>query len=253
MKVGILKGKSAIVTGGSRGIGKAIAQALYREEAVVYIVSRNLEDLKKTASELDFRGDDGIKPMAFDVSDSRSVREAFKNIEAEGVTLDIVVNCAGINVRGPVDGMLEEDWNKILDINLKSAFLVSQAAFSMLKRRGGKVLNICSLMSEIARPNVAPYAASKGGLKQLTKALAVEWAPHDIQVNGIEPGFTLTEMAVPLVQDEKFSAYVISRTPAKRWGTVDDIAATALFLCSPAADFIIGQIIAVDGGILASL
>jgi gluconate 5-dehydrogenase len=123
----------------------------------------------------------------------------------------------------------------------------------MLKKQGGKILNICSMMSAVARPNVAPYAASKGGLKQFTKALAVEWAPHNIQVNGIEPGFITTEMSIPLRQDEKFNAFIINRTPAGRWGEPEDIASAALFLCSPGADFITGQILAVDGGILASL
>jgi gluconate 5-dehydrogenase len=249
----ILKGKYAIVTGGSRGIGKAIAQALYNEGAVVYIVSRNLEELEKTAKTLDSRKDDSVKPISFDVSDAIAVKEAFKKIAAEQGDIHIVVNCAGINLRGPIEDLPEENWDKMLNINLKSAFLVSQAALPMLKKQGGKILNICSMMSAVARPNVAPYAASKGGLKQFTKALAVEWAPHNIQVNGIEPGFITTEMTIPLRQDEKFNAFIIKRTPAGRWGEPEDIASAALFLCSPSADFITGQILAVDGGILASL
>ncbi|MDR1826760.1 MAG: SDR family oxidoreductase, partial [Methylobacteriaceae bacterium] len=242
------------VTGGSRGIGKAIARALYNEGAVVYIVSRKLEDLQKTAAELDTRKDGGVRPISFDVSDSASVKEAFKKIEANGVALNIVVNCAGVNLRGPAEEMPEDTWDKVMGINLKSVFLVSQAAFPMLKKNGGgKIVNICSLMSEIARPNISPYVASKGGVKQLTKAQAVEWAPHNIQANGIIPGYIATEMNIPLMEDKKFNEFIINRTPARRWGNPEDIAAAALFLASPGADFITGQTIAVDGGILASL
>lgn len=249
----ILKGKTALVTGSSRGIGRAIAQLFYNEGAKVYIVSRKEDELKQAAQEMDTAKNGNIVPIAFDASDSASVAEAFKKIEANKDCLNIVVNNAGVNLRGPLEEMPEETWDKVLDINLKSVFLVAKAAFPMLKQHGGKIVNICSLMSEVARPSVAPYVASKGGVKQLTKSMAVEWAQYNIQANGITPGYIATEMNVPLMQDQKFNDFIINRTPARRWGKPEDIASTALFLASSGSDFVTGQVVAVDGGILAAL
>lgn len=247
----ILKDKIALVTGGGRGIGRAIAQAFVDAGATVYIAARGVEQLAATVAELDPAGIGRVRPLVMDVASAASVKTAFAGI-AEA-RLDVLVNSAGINLRGPIETMPEETWDAVVDTNLKGVFLVGQAAFLLMKTHGGKVINIASLMAEIARPTISPYAASKGGVRQLTKAMAVEWAPNRIQVNGITPGFIATEMNVPLMNDKAFNEFIINRTPARRWGRPEDIAATALFLASPGADFITGQIIAVDGGLLASL
>ena len=249
----ILNGKTALVTGGSRGIGRAIAQIFYDEGAVVYITSRNKDDLTRAAGEMDSKKTGKVRALPCDVSSSASIADAFKKIEADNANVNIVVNSAGINLRGPMEEMPEDTWDKVIDTNLKGMFMVTQAAFPHLKKNGGKIINIASLMSELARPSISPYVASKGGVKQLTKAMAVEWAQYNIQANGIEPGYIATEMNIPLIEDEKFNSFIINRTPARRWGKPEDIAATALFLASSGADFITGQMIAVDGGILATL
>ncbi|MDR2727299.1 MAG: glucose 1-dehydrogenase [Deltaproteobacteria bacterium] len=248
----MLQGKTALVTGGSRGIGQAIAQALYDQGARVYITSRNQDELEKTAAGINAKGSGLALPLAFDVSNSTACRQAIQHIAVAGHGLNILVNCAGVNLRGPLESLPEEAWDTVFTINLKSMFILSQAAFPMLKG-GGKIINIASLMSELARPNIAPYVASKGGVRQLTKAMAVEWAQHSIHVNAIAPGYIATEMNIPLMQDKTFNEFIINRTPVRRWGKPEDIAAAAVFLASPGADFITGQIIAVDGGILASL
>ena len=248
----MLKGKTALVTGGSRGIGLAIAQALYDQGARVYISSRNKGDLAKAAAGIDTKGSGLALPLPFDVADSSACRQAVQKIAEAGHGLNILVNCAGVNLRGPMESLPEETWDTVLTINLKSMFILSQAVFPMLKG-AGKIINIASLMSELARPNISPYVAAKGGVRQLTKAMAVEWAQHNIQVNAIAPGYIATELNTPLMQDKVFNEFIINRTPVRRWGKPEDIAATAVFLASPGADFITGQIIAVDGGILASL
>lgn len=249
----ILNGKTALVTGGGRGLGRAIAQSFYNEGATIYIAARSADELKKTAQEMDMAPGGRVHALPMDVSNSQSVTEGFKHIEEKGDTINILVNGAGVNLRGPLEEMSEETWDTVININLKSMFLVSKAAFPMLKKEGGKIINIASLMSEVARPSIAPYVASKGGVRQLTKSMAIEWAKHNIQANSITPGYIATEMNLGLKADPQFNEFIINRTPARRWGLPEDIAATALFLASPSSDFITGQTIAVDGGILASL
>lgn len=248
-----LDGKVALVTGAGRGIGHAIARSLCEAGATVYLASRNEAELEKARTECDPQGTGRARTLRMDVSDSHSVAAAGQRLAQDGGRLDILVNSAGVNLRGAVGTYSEENWDTVIDTNLKGVFLTARMAYPMLKKRGGKVINIASLMSEIARPTIAAYVASKGGVRQLTKALAVEWAPDNIQVNAIAPGFIATEMNLPLTRDEAFNAMVIGRTPARRWGTPEDISGTALFLVSPAADFLTGQIITVDGGLLASL
>jgi gluconate 5-dehydrogenase len=248
----MLQGRTALVTGGSRGIGRAIAQALHDQDARVYITARNQDELAKAAAGIDKKNTGMVLPLPFDVSDPAACRQGIARITEAGHGLNILVNCAGVNLRGPLESMPEETWDTVLAINLKSVFVLSQAAFPLLKG-GGKIINIASLMTELARPNISPYVASKGGVGQLTKAMAVEWAQHNIQVNAIEPGYIATEMNIPLMQDKVFNDFIINRTPARRWGKPEDVAATAVFLASPGADFITGQLIAVDGGILAAL
>ncbi len=176
----------------------------------------------------------------------RTIREA-------GHGLQILVNNAGINLREPVENMDDSLWQKMLDTNLTSVFRVSRAAFPMLGEKGGKVINLCSLMSEIARPTVSPYASTKGAVRQFTRALATEWAEHNIQVNGIAPGFIATDMNIPLMQDRELNDYIMRHTPARRWGKPSEVASVAAFLASPAADFVNGQIIFIDGGFIVSL
>lgn len=247
------EGKTALVTGGARGIGRAIAEAFVKAGATVYIAARSVDQLAAATEALDPKGEGRVRPLAIDVSEAASVKAGVASIAEAGMLVDILVNSAGVNLRGPIETMPEETWDKVIDTNLKGVFLMGQAVFPMMKERGGKVVNIASLMAEIARPTISPYAASKGGVRQLTKAMAVEWAPNDIQVNGITPGFIATEMNVPLMNDKAFNDFIVGRTPAKRWGKPEDIAAAALFLASPGANFITGQILAVDGGLLAAL
>mgnify|MGYP000927949861 CR=1 FL=1 len=247
------EGKTALVTGGGRGIGRAIAQALVAEGATVYIAARTTAQLAEATEALDPKGEGRVRPVVIDVSDAISVKAGVRSVADAGAQVDILVNSAGVNLRGPIETLPEETWDRVIDTNLKGVFLMGQAVFPMMKERGGKVINIASLMAEIARPTISPYAASKGGVRQLTKAMAVEWAPYDIQVNGITPGFIATEMNLPLMQDKTFNDFIVNRTPAKRWGKPEDIAQAAVFLASPGADFITGQILAVDGGLLAAL
>ncbi|SBV99975.1 Gluconate 5-dehydrogenase [uncultured Alphaproteobacteria bacterium] len=249
----LLEGKTALVTGGGRGIGRAIAQALVEAGATVYIAARSADQLAAAAEALDPRGEGRVRPVTIDVSDAASVKAGVRQVADDGARVDILVNSAGVNLRGPIETLPEDTWDRVIDTNLKGVFLMGQAVFPMMKASGGKVVNIASLMAEIARPTISPYAASKGGVRQLTKAMAVEWAPYDIQVNGITPGFIATEMNLPLMQDKAFNDFIVNRTPAKRWGKPEDIAAAALFLVSPGANFVTGQILAVDGGLLAAL
>ncbi len=251
---GILQGKTALISGDSRGIGRAIADLYYAEGATIYILARNAEKLSIAVKEIDSKKEDRVFGIPCDVGSSSSIDEAWDRIKANGGVIDILVNCAGVNLRAPLEEMPLETWNKVLDINLTGAFLLTQKVFpDMRERGGGKIVNIASLMSEIARPTISAYVASKGGIKMLTKSIAVEWAKYNIQANAIIPGYIATEMNTPLMEDEKFNQFIINRTPVGRWGKPEEIAATALFFATKGADFITGQQIAVDGGILATL
>ena len=250
----ILEGKTALISGGSRGIGRAIAELFYAEGANVYIMARNAEQLGQAAKEIDTKNEDRVHPIPCDVGSKTSVDEAFERIEADDAVFDILVNCAGVNLRGPLEDMPLETWQKVLDINLTGTFMLTQKCFKMFRQKGaGKIVNIASLMSEIARPTISPYVASKGGVKMFTKAIAIEWAKYNIQANAVIPGYIATEMNTPLIQDPKFNQFIIDRTPAGRWGQPAEVAHAALFFASKGADFITGQLIAVDGGILAAL
>lgn len=250
----ILQGKTALISGGSRGIGRAIAELYYKEGARLFIMSRHADELQKAAAEIDCNHEGRVTGITCDVGDKASVDAAFEAIKAAGGSIDILVNCAGINLRGPMETMPLETWNKVIAINLTGTFLLTQGCFEMMKQKGGgKIINIASLMSEIARPTISPYIASKGGVKMFTRAIAIEWAKYNIQANAIIPGYIATEMNTALIEDEKFNSFICNRTPAGRWGKPEEIAATALFFATPGADFITGQTLAVDGGILASL
>jgi len=177
-----------------------------------------------------------------------------ESIEKEIGGIDILVNNAGIQRRHPLENFPDKDWNDLIHTNLSGAFFVRKAVVKgMISRRSGKIINICSMQSEVGRPSIAPYAAAKGGLKMFTRAMTVEWAKYNIQINGLGPGYLITDMTRPLAEDPKFDAWIKGRTPAGRWGDPVELVGTAIFLASEASNFINGQIIYVDGGILAGI
>lgn len=253
-----LQGKVALVTGGSYGIGMAIAKALAYAGARIAFNGRRANLIEE--AEQQYR-DLGIeaKGYVFDITDEASVRNFIPKIEEDfGGSVDILVNNAGIIKRIPATEMSVEEFRQVIDIDLTGAFIMSKAvAPGMIKKGAGKIINICSLMSELGRETVSAYAAAKGGLKMLTRNLACEWAEYGIQVNGIGPGYIATPQTAPLREKQSdgsrhpFDQFIIAKTPAARWGTPEDLMGTAVFLASPASDFVNGQILFVDGGILA--
>jgi gluconate 5-dehydrogenase len=247
-----LSERRALVTGAGGGLGFAIAQGLARAGAQVVLNGRNRDRLDTAQRALK---DEGMTAHAvpFDVTDASAVNDAIGDIERRIGPLDIVVNNAAINRRQPLTDVSDAHWRELMAANLDAPFFVARAVIPGMKtRRRGKIVNICSLASDIGRPNIVPYAASKGGLRMLTRALAVELAPHNVQVNGIAPGFFRTDMNAPLIADAEFSAWVARRTPAGRWGEPPEIAGAAVFLASSAADYVTGAILFVDGGFSAA-
>ena len=248
-----LSGRVALVTGAYRGLGFAIARGLARAGATVILNGRKPDALAAAARSLT---DEGLAAgtAVFDVTDSTAVRAAVALIAAERGGVDILVNNAGIQRRHPMVDFPESEWNEIIATNLTAPFLVSQAVLpGMIERRRGKIIHIASLMSELARPTVIPYTAAKGGVRQLTRGMAVELAPHNVQVNAIAPGYFATEMNRALLDNAEFDAWVKKRTPAGRWGQPDEIAGLAVFLASSAADYMTGQMLVMDGGMSVAL
>jgi gluconate 5-dehydrogenase len=247
-----LTGLRALVTGAGGGLGLAIAQGLARAGAHVILNGRNRDKLGAAQESLSHSGFTA-HAIPFDVTDSSAVNAAIADIERRIGALDIVVNNAAVNRRQPLADVSDAHWRELMAANLDAPFFVARAVIPGMKsRRRGKIINICSLASDIGRPNIVPYATSKGGLKMLTRALAVELAPHNVQVNGIAPGFFKTDMNAPLIADAEFSAWVARRTPAGRWGEPPEIAGAAVFLASRAADYVTGHILYVDGGFSAA-
>ena len=249
-----LDGKRAIVTGASRGLGRAIAVGFAEAGADLVLVARGEKGLQETARLIE---DVGRKAgtFVFDLSNTEEIPALFERIQRKVGGADILANVAGTIYRAPAVDFPLEEWRRVLELNLTAMFVLSQqfARACIAADRPGKIINIASLLSEAARPSIPAYTASKGGVRQLTKALAVEWAPHRIYVNAIGPGYFETEMTKPLVEDESFSRWVRERTPLGRWGKPEELAGAALFLASSASDFLTGQVIYVDGGWLASL
>ena len=249
-----IAGKVALVTGSSRGIGFALARGLLDAGCRVILNGRDEDRLAAAAQQLRTVTGGEVVPIAFDVTSAAAVADGVERAEAALGPIDILVNNAGVQHRAPFPEFTDADWQRLLDTNLTSAFVTGRAvARRMVPRGTGKIVNICSLQSEVARPGIAAYSATKGALKMLTKGMCADLAPHGIQVNGIGPGYFATELTAPLVADEAFSAWVRGRTPAGRWGRVEDLVGTLVYLCSPAADFVNGQLVYVDGGMLAVL
>lgn len=249
-----LKGKTALVTGSSRGLGYAFATGLAEAGAAVVVNGSTPEGVSRAADALRAQGHN-IHEAPFDVTDEASVIAAFEDLDGKGVEIDILVNNAGIQLRKPMIDLSSDEWRRVIETNLTSAFLIGrEAARRMIARKsGGKIINIGSLTSEAARATVAPYTAAKGGIKMLTRAMTAEWAAHGIQANAIGPGYIATEMNTALTSDPAFDAWVIERTPARRWGKPEDLIGTVVYLAAPASDFISGQILYVDGGFLSVL
>jgi gluconate 5-dehydrogenase len=248
-----LDGRIALVTGSSGGIGLELARGLAQSGATVVLNGRGESKLAAVQTQLKSEGLN-CHSRVFDVTQSASVKAAVDDIEASIGPIDILINNAGMQRRAPLQDFLEEDWHQLMRTNLDSVFMVGQAvARKMIPRKQGKIINICSVQSELGRPNIAPYTASKGAVKMLTKGMAIDWGPHGINVNGIGPGYFETELNAALVADEKFSAWLIGRTPSRRWGKVEDLAGAAVFLASDASNFVNGHILYVDGGVTATL
>jgi len=247
-----LHGTRALVTGGGSGLGFAIARALASAGAHVVLNGRDRAKLSAASASLATDGLDA-RVAPFDVTDAAAVAEAIADVERTLGPIDILVNNAAMNQRKALEEFAPAEWRALMAANLDGPFLVTRALIPGMKaRRRGKIINICSLASDIGRPNIVPYAVSKGAVRMLTRALAVELAAHNIQVNGIAPGFFKTEMNAALIDDPEFSAWVARRTPAGRWGEPAEIAGAAVFLASSAAAYVTGHVLYVDGGFSAS-
>ncbi len=245
--------KTVLITGSSRGIGFTLARAFGSLGARVILNGRSSLPLEQACSSLKALGHQAYTSR-FDVDDQETVVKEINGIEKSIGPIDVLINNAGINRRHPLESCPLDEWEEVLRTNLTGAFIVSRAVVKrMIARESGKIINICSLMSELGRTSTGPYAASKGGLKMLTRAMAVEWAKYNIQINGIGPGYFLTEMTQNLADDKDFDEWIKGRTPAGRWGNPDELAGAALFLASEASSFVNGQIIYVDGGLLSAI
>jgi gluconate 5-dehydrogenase len=249
-----LTGKTALVTGATHGLGMAIASGLASAGAKIVVNDISTDKLAKAKEEYASKDID-ISTYELNVTDEAAVSEMIPRIEKEVGPIDILVNNAGIIKRIPILEMKADEFREVLDVNLTGPFIMSKAIVpGMIKRGHGKVINMCSMMSELGRNTVSAYAAAKGGLKMLTKNMATEWAKHNIQANGIGPGYFATDQTAPIrIDGHPFNDFIISRTPAGKWGEPDELAGTAIFLASEASNFINGIVVYVDGGILATI
>jgi gluconate 5-dehydrogenase len=249
-----LGGKTALITGGTHGIGLAIGEAFADCGAAIAVCSRSIDNVQKAVNYFKTKGIYAHACIA-DVTKEEEVRRMFDSLEQQLEGIDILVNNAAVIKRVPALEMQTAAWREVIEADLTAPFMVSQrAALTMKRRGGGKIINMCSMMSELGRNTVSAYAAAKGGLKMLTRALATEWAASGINVNAIGPGYIATQQTAPLrTEGHPFNDFILKRTPAMRWGSVDDIVGGAVFLASEASNFVNGHVLYIDGGILASL
>ena len=253
LKLFDLSGRLALITGSSQGIGLALARGLGQAGARVVLNGRDGAKLESARALLE---SEGLAALAapFDVTDRAAAQGAVAALERDVAPIDILVNNAGIQRRAPFESFPEETWREIMAANLDSVFHVTQAVGAlMLERRRGRIINICSVASELGRRTIVPYAATKGALRQITRGLCAEWAARNIQINAIAPGYIRTELNRALIDDAAFSAWVCARTPAGRWADVDELAGAAIFLASDAASYVNGHVLYVDGGLSTSV
>lgn len=248
-----LHGKRALVTGSSQGIGLALAEGLARAGAHVILNGREPDKLARAKGDLEAKGF-ASSIARFDVTDETAVAAGIAAIEAEQGPIDILINNAGMQFRTALEDFPLEKWRELMRVNVESAFIVSKAVVKgMIARKQGKIINISSVQSELGRPTIAPYTATKGAIKMLTKGMCADWARHGIQVNAIGPGYFKTPLNQALVDNPEFSSWLEKRTPAGRWGTTDELIGAAVFLSSAASSFVNGHILYVDGGITSVL
>ncbi|MCR4818985.1 MAG: SDR family oxidoreductase [Fretibacterium sp.] len=249
-----LEGRVALVTGSAQGLGFTIAKGMQEAGARIVLSDVSAGALEKAQSLLKAGGREAAGTYVFDISDEAQVVPAVEAIEREVGPIDILVNNAGIHKRSLLIDMPVENWRKVIDVNLSGAFIVGRAvARGMIARKYGKIINIASINAAMVRPNIGNYCAAKGGIVTLTKSMATEWGPYNINVNAIGPGYFLTDLTRPLAEDPEFDAWVKSEVPLQRWGNPTDIIGLAVMLAGPASDYISGQTIYIDGGWQACL
>jgi gluconate 5-dehydrogenase len=248
-----LDGRLALVTGSARGIGLALAKGLAGHGAAVVVNARSAGDVRRAAAEISADGHTAHQAV-FDVTDAATVVAEIERIETEIGAIDILINNAGIQYRSPLEDFPDDKFQQLLQVNVAGVFNVGKAvARRMIPRGRGKIINIASVQAELARPTIAPYTATKGAVRNLTRGMATDWARHGLQVNAIAPGYFRTPLNKALMEDEKFNAWLENRTPARRWGEVSELVGAAVFLASDASSFVNGHTLYVDGGITASL
>ncbi|MBS1210454.1 MAG: idnO [Proteobacteria bacterium] len=248
-----LSGRRALITGSGQGIGLALAYGLARAGATVVLNDLDETRVKAAADKMKTEGFTA-EYAVFDVTSQSAVQEAVDHIEKDFGPISILINNAGIQRRAPLEDFASENWDAIVNVNLTSVFYVSQAvARHMISRRQGKIINICSVQSQLGRPTIAPYAATKGAVAMFTKGMCADWAKYGIQANGVAPGYFATEMNKALVENEEFSGWLCKRTPAGRWGNVEELTGAAVFLAADASSFVNGQVIYVDGGLTSTV
>jgi gluconate 5-dehydrogenase len=246
-----IDGKIALVTGSGQGIGYVLAKGLADAGCTVILNDIVEERLNDSVNQLKKEGFNA-HGVVFDVRDEDQINSSIEKIIKDIGKIDILVNNAGIQIRGPLEDFKLTDWQRLMDINLTGAFLVSKSVVKgMINRKTGKIINICSMQSELARPSIAPYTAAKGGLRNLTRGMATDWGKYNIQVNGIAPGYFKTAMTKALYEDKTFDAWLCGRTPANRWGDPEELVGTLIYLSSNASGYVNGHLVYVDGGMLA--